>query len=347
MSKILIYGANGYTGKLIVEEAINAKLDVTLAGRNGHAIEEMASELELPFAIFDLADTTKLHEVLNQHEIVIHCAGPFIHTAKAMAAACIATQTHYLDITGEYQVFEMLHTLDEEAKQTNIMLLPGAGFDVVPSDCLAGYLKQQLPTAKSLTLAFTSKGGSLSRGTAKTMVENAHEGHWYRKNGQLTTKKLGQVSKIIPYGDFEQLSVGISWGDISTAYFSTGIENIEVLTGTTKKQLNELKWMGRLSFLLSTSFVKKLLKKQIEKKPPGPSEKKRAGSKMHLWGKVEDGTKHVEAQLSTPNGYTLTAKTAILIASNILNGQFKAGYQTPAMAYGHDLILKVEGTALK
>jgi short subunit dehydrogenase-like uncharacterized protein len=341
--KLLIYGANGYTGRLILDEALAKGIKPTIAGRNQQEIALLAKEKEVEFAVFSMDEKDTLNKILTLHDVVIHCAGPFVHTANAMANACIETKTHYLDITGELQVFEQLHALNDKAVVAGVMLMPGAGFDVVPSDCLAARLKSQLPNATDLTLAFTSTGGGLSRGTAKTMVEKSHEGQWVRNNGKVVSQPMGSSVTKVDFGEFQQDAVGISWGDIATAYYSTGIPNIEVFTGSNKAQTNKLKWMGRLAFLLKFKGVKKFLKKQIDKKQAGPSLKSREKGKMYLWGKAVVGDKQVEARLVTPNGYTLTAMTAVLIASKIHNGDFRVGYQTPSMAYGPNLILEIEG----
>ena len=224
------------------------------------------------------------------------------------------------------------------------MLMPGAGFDVVPSDCLASYLKSQLPTAINLQLAFMSKGGRLSRGTTKTMIENLGEPQAVRKDGSYSYQLMGNSIKEVDYGPFKQVSMGISWGDISTAFVSTGIPNIEVFSGTTKEQIAKVKKMIKLSFLLKSKLVKNFLKGKIDKKPDGPSDERRKEGRMFLWGRVSDTSTSVEARLSTLDGYTLTAKTAVLISQKILTGDFKIGYQTPSTAYGHDLILEIEGS---
>ncbi len=105
-----------------------------------------------------------LKNLLKKGAVVIHCGGPFQYTAKAMADACLETKTHYTDITGEHQVFELLAGYDQKGKAAGIMIMPGTGFDVVPSDCLALHLKNRLPSATHLQLAFTmSKGRSVPR----------------------------------------------------------------------------------------------------------------------------------------------------------------------------------------
>ncbi|MEM7296892.1 MAG: hypothetical protein AAF391_01335, partial [Bacteroidota bacterium] len=274
---------------------------------------------------------------------LIHCGGPFIHTAQNVIEACIETNTHYLDITGEYQVFDLAQGYNEEAKKKGLMIMPGTGFDVVPSDCLASHLKGKLPDAEELQLAFVSKGGRLSRGTTKTMIENLGDSQVVRRNGKYDYQVLGTSSQEINFGKFKHLAMGISWGDISSAYYSTGIPNIEVFSGTDEDQLNKVKKMAKISFLLKSRLVKNFLKSKLDKKPDGPSGEKREASNMYLWGMVKNGGAKVEARLTTPNGYTLTAKTAVLIAQKIMDGNFKAGYQTPSTAYGEGLILEVDG----
>ena len=343
MGQINIYGAYGYTGRLIVDECIAKGLKPVIAGRNPEKTEAFEATKQLEFSVFDVDETEKVQSWLKNADILIHCGGPFIHTAREMVEACLETNTHYLDITGEYQVFDLIKEYDKDAQVKNLMLMPGAGFDVVPSDCLAAYLKKHLPTATDLQLAFVSKGGALSRGTTKTMIENLGEPQVVRKDGKYHEQLMGSSTKKITFGEFEQLAMGISWGDVSTAFTSTGIRNIEVFTGTTAEQVAKVNKMGRLSFLLKSSLVKNFLMGRLDKKPDGPKDEKRESAKMYMWGKVSDGKESIEARLTTPNGYTLTAKTAVLIAQKILAKEYKNGYQTPSTAYGENLILEIEG----
>lgn len=345
-NNLLIYGAYGYTGRLIVEECLKHGIKPIIAGRSPEKAMSFANKHGLEYDVFEVNDREKLEHWLNRGDVVIHCAGPFIHTAKAMVQGCLATNTHYLDITGEFQVFDLIKEYGEKAKEKSLMLLPGAGFDVVPSDCLAKHLQTKLPSATDLKLAFVSKGGKLSRGTAKTMIENLGEPQTRRRDGDYEGVPMGKSSRVIDYGEFEQISMGISWGDVSTAYHSTGIPNIEVFSGTTEQQLAKVKKALRLSFMLRSRTIRNFLMRQMDKRPDGPKEKRRLESNMYLWGEASDGNSKVEARLKTPNGYTLTALTSVLIARKILNGDFKSGFQTPSSAYGEGLILEVEDCEL-
>src|SRR5690349_4909545 len=226
MSDWLIYGANGYTGTLIAKEAVSRGLRPVLAGRS-QAVAEMATRLGLPHRVFGLDDAAAVREGLAGMTAVLHCAGPFTHTYRAVADACLAGHVHYLDVTGEIGVFEGLAALDAAARAANVMLLPGVGFDVVPSDCLAAHLKRRLPTASRLALGFLSLG-RVSRGTAMTMAENIHRGGLVRRAGLLTPVPAAWKTRVIDYGTGPVKAITIPWGDIATAYYSTGIPDIEV-----------------------------------------------------------------------------------------------------------------------
>lgn len=343
MNNLLIYGAYGYTGRLIVKECLKQGIKPIIAGRNPEKAMTFANKHGLEYDVFEVDERGKLENWLKRGDVVIHCGGPFIHTAKSMVQACLATNTHYLDITGEFQVFDLIKEYGEKAKEKGIMLLPGAGFDVVPSDCLAKHLQNKLPSANDLKLAFVSKGGKLSRGTAKTMIENLGEPQTVRRDGDYEGVPMGKSAREIDYGDFSQISMGISWGDISTAYYSTGIPNIEVFSGTNEQQLAKVRRAARLSFMLRSRTIKNFLMRQMDKRSDGPKEKRRNESEMYLWGQVSNGSKSIEARLKTPNGYTLTALTSVLISKKILDGDFKPGFQTPSSAYGEGLILEVKG----
>jgi short subunit dehydrogenase-like uncharacterized protein len=185
MNTFLLYGANGYTGELIARYAKDYDLQPTLAGRKKDAIEPLAKKLSLPYLIFDLDDSSALIDIMKKFKLVVNCAGPFQFTAKQIVEACLKTGTHYIDINGDIAIFDQVKKYDEQAKKAGIMLLPGAGFDVVPTDCLASKLKRFLPDATNLQLAFANVGGGLSHGTATTMANKLGMGGAVRKDGKI------------------------------------------------------------------------------------------------------------------------------------------------------------------
>jgi short subunit dehydrogenase-like uncharacterized protein len=337
----LLYGANGYTGQLLAREAVVRGLRPVLAGRNAEAVTTLARQLGLEHRIFTLDDEAATRAGLDGMTAVLHCAGPFAHTAQPMADACLEARVHYLDITGEISVFEMLAQRDTEAMAAGVLLLPGAGFDVVPSDCLAAHLHQRLPGAKHLTLAFHGIG-RFSRGTATTVVENLHQGGVVRRNSALTSVPAAWRTRDIDFGQGPTLAVTIPWGDVSTAYRSTGIGDIEVYTAASRRQVRLMRLSRWLAPLLRSSWMQRFLKRRIQARPPGPSDEERARGRTFLWGEASDGEgRRVVSRLRGPEGYTFTMQTALAAMTRVLNGDAPPGYQTPSLAYGPDFVLDV------
>jgi short subunit dehydrogenase-like uncharacterized protein len=341
MKNFLIYGANGYTGELVAREAVRRGLKPILAGRSQNKIEPLAKELNLIFRTFSLEDKKSLEYTLKEVDFVLHCAGPFSLTSQPMVEACLRLGKHYLDITAEIAVFEQMAQRDEAAKKAGIMIMPGVGFDVVPSDCLALHLKNRLPSATVLTLAFYGLG-KISHGTQATMLMNIGNGGAIRKNGEITRVPAAYKTREINFGEFSKTAVAIPWGDVSTAFYSTGIPNIEVYTVVPELNLKLLKLSRYIGWLLASKPVQNYLQKQIPS--GGANEEERTQGKTYLWGEVSDADgNRVSTRMQAPEGYTLTVLTALNIAEKLLEGNFQKGFQTPAKAFGADLILEIEG----
>jgi len=260
-----------------------------------------------------------------------------------MADACLEARVHYLDITGEINVFEMLARRDTEAMAAGILLLPGAGFDVVPSDCLAAHLHRRLPGATHLALAFRAMA-RISRGTATTIVENLDQGGAVRRGGVLRSVPAAWRTRDIDFGQGPTLAVTIPWGDVSTAYRSTGIGDIEVYTAASLRQVRLMRLSRHLGWALRSSWMQRFLKRRIQAGPPGPSDEERARGRTFLWGEASDSEgRRVVSRLRGPEGYTFTMLTALAALLRVLNGDAPPGYQTPSLAYGPDFVLEVPG----
>jgi short subunit dehydrogenase-like uncharacterized protein len=315
-----------------------------IAGRNEAAIRSLADKHGLEYRVFALDETAKLDAALNEVVTVLHCAGPFSLTSRQMGEACLRTKTHYTDITGEIAVFEACAAADQKAKDAGIMVMPGVGFDVVPSDCLARHLKDRLPSATNLTLAFYGKG-RLSHGTQATMTMNAGKGGAVRRDGKITPVPAAWRTREIDFGNGEvKTGVTIPWGDVATAYHSTGIPNIEVYTVAPPSALKAMKMSRLFGPLLETGPIQRFLQSRIP--PGGPSDEERARGKTLLWGEAsDDDGNRVESRMQCPEGYTMTALSALLITEKILAGNFTPGFQTPSKAYGAGLVLEVDGVS--
>ena len=341
---LLIYGSTGYTGRLITAEALARGLRPTLAGRNADAVRSQAQSFGLDWRAATITDAAALNAAVAGAKVVLHCAGPFVHTWRAMSDACLRARAHYLDITGEIAVFEGLAARDTEARSAGIMLLPGVGFDVVPSDCLAAHLSRRLPNAVRLALAFRALGDA-SRGTLSTMVENLGSPGAIRRDGKLVPVPPAWRTRRIDFGDGKPRdATTIPWGDVSTAFHSTGIPNVEVYVSmrpALRRAMVASRWLGPV---LRSAVVRRALASRVRRGSPGPGDAERARGASLLWGEAvaADGQR-VEARLRGPSAYSLTAQTAVHLAAKALNGELRVGFQTPSRAYGADVILESPG----
>jgi short subunit dehydrogenase-like uncharacterized protein len=340
----ILYGANGYTGRLIAREAVRRGLRPVLAGRNKAAVDALARELNCPPRAFALDTVDAVAAQLAGARAVLHCAGPFSATAATMMDACIRAKTHYLDITGEIDVIETGAARDAQAKAAGVAIIPAVGFDVVPSDCLAALLHAQLPTATHLELAFMA-GGGLSPGTAKTSLEGLPRGGRARIDGKITSVPAAWNSREIPFADGARWAVTIPWGDVASAYYSTGIPNIEVYMAMPPGQIRRLRRWRWLLPLLTLGPLQRFARRRIERTVKGPSNAELEASRSSLWGRVADPQgRSVEATLQTPGGYPLTVLTSLMFLEAALAGQLPAGFSTPSRALGAEAILSVPGT---
>ena len=346
MTEILVYGAYGYTGELVVRRAVELGLRPTLAGRDRGKTQAIADHHGLDARVFGLDQPEAVRAGLEGMKVVLHCAGPFAQTSQPMVDACLATGTHYLDITGEMMVFERCAAQSAEAAAAGVMLMPGVGFDVVPSDCLAAHLAARLPDADHLQLGFRGLGGGLSHGTATTMIQNLGAPNFVRADGRLTPVPLGAHTREIDFGRGPTHCMAIPWGDVSTAWTTTRIPNIEVYVPVPRSAAVAAKIGGKLPWLLGSDLVKRLAQKRVDAAPPGPSDAQRAKGKTLVWGRVSNPSgAAVEARLETPEGYTLTAMTAVAIAERVLAGEAEPGFRTPAGRFGPDFILGFDGVS--
>jgi short subunit dehydrogenase-like uncharacterized protein len=343
----MIYGANGYTGELIAREAKRLGKAPVLAGRSSTKIAALKDELQLPGRIFSLGSPAEIEQGLRGISLVLNCAGPFSQTAKPMMQACIASRAHYLDITGEIDVFEDAHRLDADAKAAGVLLCPGVGFDVVPTDCVALMLKRALPTATELALGFDMTGRNMSKGTAKTFIEGLGKSGKVRHDGRLVYYPVGRGLRRIDFGLGERLAMPIPWGDVSTAYYTTGIPNIMVYAPVSPASAAIARLAAGAAPLLRLDAVQNRLKSWAGKNVKGPDAKTREANKSWVWGEAAAANgERKTIRIVSLEGYTLTVFAALAIADHVLTHTCPAGFSTPAALMGADFILTLPETSM-
>lgn len=337
---ILIYGAYGYTGELIVEEALSRGLDIIVAGRDGTKTRGLATMHGTASRVFDADDAG---DNLDDVDILLNCAGPFVKTYEPIVESCLETGTHYLDITGEFPVFEGLAERDREADKADVCLLPGIGFDVVPTDCLAGHLHDRLPSATELRLGFDALG-AVSGGTVASVIEHASGGGKIRRNGTIQDVPVASKQRTVDFGSGPKHAVTIPWGDVSTAYYTTGIENIEVYAPMPKPVATVLRASAPATPMLEFGPFKRTLQTVARQFFTGPSESQRQSNRAMIWGEATDGDRTVVSRLRTPEPYSLTVDAATTAVSRLEEIEsIPTGYQTPSSAFDPEFVLDLDG----
>jgi len=341
--KLMIYGATGYSGKLLAGAARARGMDPVLAGRSEEKVKAVADRLGMKYRVFDLGDAKQVDRSIHDMDVLINSAGPFSRTSVSLVESCLRTGTHYLDLSaGMIGNFEKLMAYGAAAKKKKIMILPGIGFTLVPSDCLALYVTTKIPEPRALYICMTGHK-KMSQGTLKTALEHINEGICIRKNGRIIKKERLSIRKA-DLGAGMTKCISMPLGDISTAHVSTGIGNIEVFFEMTPQTLMSACMMHYLGSFYGRPYMQRMLMKYADRQPEGPSEEERNNDRsvFVVTAEGKDG-RTASARLTTPEGYKLTCMTALLIAEKVLKGKVKTGYATPAQVFGPDLIMEIEG----
>jgi short subunit dehydrogenase-like uncharacterized protein len=338
----LLYGAYGYTGRLIVEHALERGLRPVLAGRDEAKTRALAEPLGLEWKAFTVDAPDALREGLRGMRVVLNAAGPFSATWRPVLEAALAERCSYLDITGEIDVLEAMQDYDEQAGAASVHVVPAVGFDVVPTDCAAAMAAGLLDRPTELDLAFHVSGGP-SRGTTRTTLERLGAGGAVRRDGTIESVPLGSVRRTIPFSDHPRRAVAIPWGDVSTAYRSTGIGNIRVFATLPRG----VAATGRLAGLaLEVPFVRRAAEWAADRLVTGPGADELKGGFSRVRAEVRDDSgRSAAVELVTPNAYALTATASVAAVERVLCGALRtpAGVHTPSNAFGADFVTGLPG----
>lgn len=347
MTQWMLYGATGYSGRLLAEEAIRRGHQPLLAGRSEEKLQPLAESLGLEYRAVPLDDAEALTRAVSRVALVLHAAGPFMQTSPPMLAACLSAGTHYLDITGEIPVLRNIFTFDEAARERGIALISGVGFDVIPTDCLSRYVADQVSGATTLELAFKALG-SLSAGTMQSALGLASMGGLVRRDGELISHLLGCGAQQVAFPDGDSTVLPIPWGDLVTAYHTTGIPNITTYMAFPESMARILGLLAPLAptagWLLSRGITQRIASGWIARYFVGPDADMRENGRSVIWARAaNDRGDEAQAWLDTIEAYQFTALAGIRAVERVLDGAI-SGAQTPAQAFGADFVLTIPAT---
>ncbi len=338
-SRLMIYGATGYSAQLILEELISRNVKPVIAGRNEAGIKKIADKFCCEFRIFDLTDNTRIDGALSNIHTLLNCAGPFRMTAKELIEACLRTKTNYLDITGEIPVMHLAFSMNKRAIKNGIVILPSVGFDIIPTDCLAKRLSEKMPDATNLKLGLINNRGKISRGTWLTTLEFLKGPGRIRRNGNLIESPIGEYAVNVKLKNFSFSGLSIPWGDVYSSFRSTRIPDGEVYIAMSKTIVRFRKLLTLFLKVFRNEAIRNLVASYIRKNLTGPSKEERDLARTYVWGKVENAKgETIEEVYQVLEGYNLTAVGAAECSIRILNGSVNPGYYTPSLAFGSGFI---------
>ncbi|MFI8523681.1 saccharopine dehydrogenase family protein [Promicromonospora sukumoe] len=307
---LIVYGATGYVGRLIAEEAVRTGLDVAVAGRDRTKVEALAARLGVPGRTFALDDPAALRQELRGATAVLNVAGPFSRTAEQLMEAAVAEGVHYLDTTAELATFAQAEERSAAAEEAGVMLVPGVGWDVVPSDAVAVHTAGRTTRPVALRVALKVTGG-FSRGSVSSAAGIADLGGLVRSDGQLV-RRTGAPPAAFDLGTGPEEYAPAPMGDLITAWHSVGLPDIEV-------------------FMRSDAAIPA----PGTELPEGPTAAERDSGRYWALAEVTDADGGVvRSVIETPSGYTYTVLSAVASARLVLAGRHTPGFRTPSAAFG-------------
>jgi short subunit dehydrogenase-like uncharacterized protein len=250
-------------------------------------------------------------------DLVLNAAGPFLHTAAPLAEACLRAGVHYLDIGNELQAFRALYDLDQRARRAGVTIMPGVGFGVIATNCLARYVSDAVGGAAILEVASRAAVAQAGPGVAASRSENIPFGGWIRRAGRLEPSPLGSGVITIIFPDGPCSIMPLPTGDLEAAFQATGAADI-------------------------TAYA------AVPNAPSAHASDDKAAEapayRSYGWARAAGPDGNAEAWLHTGESYAFTAAASIRAVEETL-ARSPSGAVSPAAAFGADFALTIPGTS--
>ncbi|MBN7804589.1 saccharopine dehydrogenase NADP-binding domain-containing protein [Agrobacterium rosae] len=323
MKKLMIYGATGYTGRMVTDHATKFGTSVVLGGRSEGPLAQLALKLGVEYRVFALVESDLIDRSLTDVAVLVNAAGPFLRTAKPLMDASIRNGVHYIDTAAELDSYRLAETLDADAKAAGVMLLPGGGGSVAMLGSLAGHAVARIQNPRKIRIGMHVAGG-MSRGSVISATENMTAETLARMDGELVSV-ANSVQKL-DFGRGAVDSFQVTLPDLITIWRATGVPDIETFVHVTGGGFPK----GKLSAL-----------------PDGPTEQERLENRYKAVVEVTDADGTVTRSiLDTVNGYSFTAIAVAEAGRRVLAGEVRAGFQTPAGLFGNGFAETIADTTI-
>lgn len=338
--RVLLYGATGFSGRALAAALADLGDRLVLGGRDATKLAMVAANLGLGYRVFCLTPDRGVDMALADIGVVLNCAGPFVETAGPMMSACLRTGTDYLDISGEWPSFADALSRNDAAVRTGVMLLPGVGFTIVASDCLLAMAAEQYPGTAKLRLG-VSRPPRISRGSVEAILGLNDVDIRVRRKGVVVPLPAGHLTGQFDFGDDDEGAVAVTWPDVITGQFTTGVANIETYAQGGWIARTAIRLGAAVADLATGTTDRALIRAVGGFWPvvPPPPEPDRPG--FVLVAEALDPWRRASTlRMATDDGYAVTTATAAAAIRLWRDGIRRPGFMTPATLYGSRFILE-------
>jgi short subunit dehydrogenase-like uncharacterized protein len=338
---LILYGAAGVTGRLVLAAAVKRGLSVILAGRRRSSLEPVASAWNLPLEVAGVEDRPALVALARKGSIVLNAAGPFAATAEPVASACLAAGAAYLDMSGEVDSLIRVSALDEAAHRARLPLLCGAGYGVAVAECLASHVAARAPGAVSLRIGMDTRASGRSPGAGRSFIHALSRGNYDMLDGAVRARRFADAPWTVELGGVSFFFAGAPLAEAWAAARSSGVRNVRAGVRMKAAVVPVLKLVAAAATIGPVGrWMADRAGSTRRSKAPVPAP---ATSTAIVEAFSADDARSASAIRIDLEGYAAAAEIAVLAALG-LDSRKPAGFHTPASAFGADFIMELHGT---
>jgi short subunit dehydrogenase-like uncharacterized protein len=315
---IVLFGATGYTGRLVANALVKRGARPLLAARNETVVKKMAEELGgLDTAVADVSRPDTLRAIVDEDTVLVSTVGPFVRWGAPAVDAAMDAGAIYLDSTGEPPfIREVFEQRDGPARASGATLIPAFGYDFVPGNLAAALaLERAGQRAVKVSVGYFITGGGnlkelMSGGTAASVAGVMLAPHFGYRDGRLVTERPAKRVRTFASGSKQLTGISIGCSEhLSLPRVHPPLREVDVYLGwfgPGSRAMQGVSLLGRVPGV--RAGTEKLSERFVKGSTGGPGPEARAKTRSLIFAEAHDASGSVieRVELRGPNGYTFT-----------------------------------------